>query len=65
MFNPIKKIKAAYYRHKILEVAKTLFILDKVMAKAGYDRPTRRRFWKAMHTSREEVIKVLIDIARR
>jgi hypothetical protein len=61
----IKNIKAWYYRRKVIDAAKTLLIFDKVMIKANYDRATRRRFWKAMHTSREEVVKVLVDISRR
>lgn len=65
MFNLIKNIRAWYYRRKVIEAAKTLIILDKIMIKANYDRATRRRFWKAMHTSRDEVIKVLADISRR
>jgi hypothetical protein len=59
----IKQIRAWYYRRRIIQAAVTLSILDKVIVRAGYDRATRRRFWKAMHTSREEVIKVLADVA--
>jgi len=59
----IKRIKAWHYRRKIIQAATMLYLLDKVMIRAGYDRAIRRRFWKAMHTNRDEVIKVLNEIA--
>ena len=59
----IKQIRAWHYRRRIIQAALTLSMLDKVIVHAGYDRATRRRFWNAMHKGREEVVKVLIDIA--
>jgi len=56
-----KKIKRWYYRRKVIQVINMLKTIDTVMIKGGYDRATRRRFWKAMHSDRGEVLRVLDD----
>jgi len=56
-----KKIKRWYYRRKVIQVINMLKTIDIVMTKGGYDRATRRRFWRAMHSDRDEVLNVLKD----
>ena len=61
MNNMIKKIKRWYYRRKVMQTISMLKTLDRAMIKGGYDRTARRRFWRAMHSDRDEVLGVLND----
>ena len=63
VYKLIKKIKRWYYQRLIIQVIKMLKTLDRVMSKGGYDRATRRRFWRAMHSDRGEVLHILNDAA--
>ena len=58
----IRRIKAWRYRRRIIETAKVLSLLNDVLIYAGYDRTTRRRFWKSMTDGPEEVIRELKHI---
>lgn len=58
-----RRFKAWRYRRRIIEAAKVLSILNKVLVYAGYDRHTRRRFWRSMSNGPEDVIKELKNIA--
>ncbi len=57
-----KKIKRWYYKRKVIQTIQILKDLDKIMIKAGYDRSTRRRFWRDMTKDRKEILVVLDDV---
>lgn len=58
----LKHFRQWWYRRQVAQAVRILQVLDVTMSKAGYDRVTRRRFWRAMHKDRGEVIKILKDI---
>lgn len=57
-----KRIRQWWYRRQVAQAVRILQVLDVTMSKAGYDRGTRRRFWRAMHSDRGAVIKILKEI---
>jgi len=60
--NVLRRIKRWYYRRQVASAVSILQTLDTTMGKAGYDRSTRKRFWRAMIKDRSEVISILRDI---
>lgn len=59
---PFSTLKKMYWKRQVTKAIKILEMFDKMMIKAGYTRPQRRRLWRdfiKIHSTRVKVYQTL------